>query len=536
MRKGHGLFLLICILMFGSIVAKARTAFFRPSPKTPTANSTNAKPSNKRNNPVAPTPAANARDIVRAGIEAMGGEEKLRALRSVKLEGSVLAFFVDQVQVATGECPMIVQDIVELHDLTGNRFRMTAKSLNTPNAFSSSRIVTDEFSALERNKNFRVDTPGGEEWTVLVPERLLVTAFAAPDLRLEPDAVVRGIAYNAVTYTWHGIPIHLFLHKNGSLPVAVELTRPWRRDAFGTMGDVTTRIFFDRWTVERNGIRYPHLSSTHHNGLLVHSVTLRTVEFDAPLPDDAFTVPDNIKAAYREMVKSPDTFVPPGMPGPSELELTPEIVTLTDGGMNTTIIKQNDGIVILEAPLSSAHSIDVIAKAQRRFPGLPIKAVVSSASTWVYFGGLREYAARGIPIYLLDLHQSVVKQLMDAPFRTNPDALASHPKRPDIRIVNGKTVIGDGANRIELFPSHTNTERMMAYFPGQRLLYGSDLASNFNFPQWQLSTGPLLLDFQEFAKRENLTVDRAFGLHTQKPFAWSELESALTNLLSGKWQ
>lgn len=50
------------------------------------------------------------------------------------------------------------------------------------------------------------------------------------------------------------------------------------------------------------------------------------------------------------------------------------------------------------------------------------------------------------------------------------------PKRPDFRVVAGKTDVGDGPNRLELYPlgGETAERHMMVYFPEHKMLYGSD--------------------------------------------------------------
>ena len=49
--------------------------------------------------------------------------------------------------------------------------------------------------------------------------------------------------------------------------------------------------------------------------------------------------------------------------------------------------KQDDGIVILEAPISSGYSAKVIAEAKKRFPGIPIQAVITTSDSWLTLPG-----------------------------------------------------------------------------------------------------------------------------------------------------
>lgn len=66
-----------------------------------------------------------------------------------------------------------------------------------------------------------------------------------------------------------------------------------------------------------------------------------------------------------------------------------------------TLVQQDDGIVIVEAPISSGYSAKVIAEVHRRFPGKAIKAVITTSDSWPRLAGIREYVAQRIPIHAL---------------------------------------------------------------------------------------------------------------------------------------
>src|SRR5206468_1361863 len=131
----------------------------------------------------------------------------------------------------------------------------------------------------------------------------------------------------------------------------------------------------------------------------------------------------------------------------------------------------------LEGPLTSSYSTKVIEDARHRFGGTVIKGVIGTSDAWPHLGGLREYAARGVPIYALDLNLPIIQRLLDARYATDPDRLARQPKAPRFRIVSAKTVVGQGASRLEIYPLRTVTgeRQMMIYWPAHQLLYTSDL-------------------------------------------------------------
>jgi hypothetical protein len=131
---------------------------------------------------------------------------------------------------------------------------------------------------------------------------------------------------------------------------------------------------------------------------------------------------------------------------------------------------------------------------------------------------VREYVARGIPVYALDLNVAILNRLLAAP---RIDALARNPKKPDFRMVAGKTLLGTGPNRIEIYPlrGETSERQMMVYFPEHKLLYGSDPfqknEQGHTFPQtvWELVHA---------VEREKLSVDTFFMMHIG-PTPWGDL-------------
>lgn len=129
---------------------------------------------------------------------------------------------------------------------------------------------------------------------------------------------------------------------------------------------------------------------------------------------------------------------------------------------------------------------------------------------------------------VLDLNRPIVERLMASPHRLEPDALARKPRAPVLRAVSGKTVVGSGPNRIELYPIRSESgERMvMAYFPQHRLLYSSDLAQQL--PSGEFFAPQYLSELADAVKREGLSVERLFGMHLG-PTAYEKVTEAVTH-------
>jgi hypothetical protein len=142
-------------------------------------------------------------------------------------------------------------------------------------------------------------------------------------------------------------------------------------------------------------------------------------------------------------------------------EIAPGIVQIPNSWY-VTLVRQSDGIVVIDAPISAGYSKHVLDEVARRFPGTPIKAVITSTGFFWHIAGIREHAARGIPIYVCDRNLGTLRRLLAAPHILRPDDLARKAKvLPNLRPVSARTVIGAGPNMIVLFPIRQATQSMV---------------------------------------------------------------------------
>jgi hypothetical protein len=216
--------------------------------------------------------------------------------------------------------------------------------------------------------------------------------------------------------------------------------------------------------------------------------------------------------------------------GGKSTELAPGI-SLYESSWNATIIKQQDGIIILEAPLSGTYAKGLIQEAERRYPVLPIKAVLSTSDSWPHVGGVRQAVALGLPVYILDLNQPLLDRMVHAPHNLHPDSLAQSLKAPKWQLVSQKMRVGTGENRMELYPLRgASTERQyMVFFPEHHLLYASDtLSLNEN---GTLYDPELMREVIYVVKREGLQVNTVFAMH-QGPTPWAQVVSLVEKALN----
>jgi len=474
-----------------------------------------------------------ARPRLQAALEAMGGEARLRALSSLRLHGIGHWNLLEQSERPTPPWLVSYEQLEEVRDLRQRRLRQKtegrgAGGLDTWQAVTL--VLADGVVAMERGGKL---FPAGaaqrqdmEERLDFAPERVLLTALGAADLRSAPDTVLQDVPHHVVTFHHGRAAAKLFLNARTGLPTQVETVDAHPGDFFWSVwGDVRTRLSFQSWSLESGGLRYPRHWEWERNGNAYHSFTVTRLELEPTLTESDFVIPEDVRKGFATRSKMTAETAPLGRPDRPAVELVPGVVHLP-GAWDVALVKQDDGLIIIEAPLSSGYSSRVLDEAQRRFPGVKVKAVVSTSDAWPHIGGLREYVARGVPLHVLDLNRPLVERLLKSPRTLTPDALAKSPRSAVIRPVGARTILGSGKNRLELVPVRTETgERMLfVWFPEHRLLYTSDLVQPL--PDGAFFNVQQVAETVDVAAREKLEVARVFGMHLSAS-EWSSLTAAV---------
>ncbi len=467
---------------------------------------------------------ASPKQCVSLALEAMGGHERMAQVKSVRLQIIKHTVLVEQSYrqepfITSYERGRTTLDLEKQRVLT--EVKVTWPESDANQSDSDSILIVSPEGGVQHAKDG--DSPcslgdlnSARAMLALGPARLLLIALDAPDLHFEAPKTLRSTSHAVVGFTWQKVPVRVLLNAFNHVPDAVETTQQFR-DFWYFWGDVEQRIYFDNWKLSQ-GISYPTNVVEERNGVLWSSTQALNVEFNVPIDDKLFEM--DVKVARQSAAAhgwnrpfhvTKETVLAPG-------------VDLFPGAWNSTIVKEPDGIVILEAPISGLYTQGVIEEARKRYPEAPVKAVLSTSDSWPHTGGVRVAVALGLPVYILDLNQPLLEKMTSAPHTLDPDALekAKSLKAPQWKIVSEKQEVGSGKNRMELYPLRgASTERQyMVYFPEFHLLYASDtLALN---DDGSLYDPELMHEVVQAVKRANLKVDTVFAMH-QGPMPWDQV-------------
>ncbi len=463
-----------------------------------------------------------ARACVEQAVVAMGGRKRLADIANVHYQTASHVALTEQ---SYRQQPFITA--YERDDLTidfdKQRLLRAANVVwpeSDPHQFEVSQtlVATPQGGVYRTEKDDRpcslADLDSTRDALALGPERLLLTASAASDLHYATSQWLRGTAHAVVEFTWQGSSIRVLLNGYNHLPDAMESTRAFN-DFWFAWGDVEQRVYFDNWHLFQ-GLVLPTTMVETRNGIAWQS----TQVLDATFNDK----PDNQRFAMSAEAASKSTQSKGwnrSFSDKARVELAPGI-ELYQGAWNTTLIKQDDGVLVLEAPISSSYAQGIFTKVHSEYPDQPIKGVLTTSDSWPHMAGVREAVAEGVPLYVLDLNRPILERMVSAPHALHPDALQNQPKAPQWNNVADKFELGHGKNRVVLYPIRgASTERQyMVYFPEHHLLYASDtLALN---PDHSLYDPQLMHEVLQAVEREHLKVDTVYAMH-EGPTPWADV-------------
>lgn len=471
-----------------------------------------------------------ARAVLARAAVAMGGEANLRRIVTVRYDWRGYRNLLEQSERPDGPwIPQIEQGRTML-DWSAHRWAEAASVSAGSSSFERRTVLVGGFSMRAFGDRWTSGSAGvtrdAEEQLVLSPIRALLDALDDDGTRLVAQREIQGTPHYVLQRTWLDAELQLFFNADTGLPTGIELKRAYPDNTFWQIwGDVTTDIWWSYWDLIPGGYHLPRQVDVVRNGLPWTSVLLNDIRLNVTPPEDVVSVPADVMSAAR--ADRPTSLEDPvfGSAQRPATELVPGIV-LVPGSWGLVIVKQDDGVVVIEAPISAAYSQKAIDEARRRFPDQRMTAVVSTSDSWPHFGGIREYVARGVPVYALDANIPILRRALMAPHTLHPDLLARRPQAPRLNAVSSATTVGAGPNRCVLYPirSETGERMMMVYWPEHRLLYGSDLVqmSREGPPQY-------LSELVDAVKREGIEVDAVFAMHSE-PTRWAQVLGIVENI------
>lgn len=364
----------------------------------------------------------------------------------------------------------------------------------------------------------------GEEnfrWLDYGPEHLLFLAKTS-NAKFEKQVELDGVIHYQLSFIKNKMQYKLFINASTSLLSEAQIdTYSPNEFFFSIWGKFATRIQYTLYALHKHNVVYPLQWDVYRAGQLWKKITIADIQFAKSIDESKFEVPEDFRK--KRSPKQPVNRT--RLPVSQVIEVAKGIFVVP-GNWYTGWVEQEDGIVVIEAPISSGYSAQLMDEVKKRYPAKKIKGVVVSSDAWPHLGGVREYFASNIPVYTNKLNKPILDRVAVVDHSPMPDNQQLKNAKPQYVLVDKSVVLDDKISPLQIIPIQgEGGERMVAvYFPKQKVLYASDLVQQQ--PDKSFFFLEYLAEVKAVIDRHKLDVETVYAMHT-KPLSLKEIENAL---------
>ena len=479
-----------------------------------------------------------ARQVLDAGIEALGGLEAVRSVQGFTIKEAGTSYAVHGSAKPDPPFSAGRRQGTYIFDPARNRLFFEARIDGTPSFVIRFRTFVKDGAGynvdLIRRMAVPLENPSLGDYPAMVrrlPHNILLEALGrASTLRWVGEDEFKGRQQRAISYVrGNGELLTLSFDAETNL-----LTKFERLLTGNISGDtVAGQIYPGYRTLGK--IKIPTGRIAYQWGYVTDEMEYTDVQLNSRPDDKLFEVPAGIpKLSVTD-------------PQPTVSKLSPDVYVLRDlpDGYNIFFVAFNDYLLVVEGVESntiSGLSEQAIAKIKETVPGKPIKYLIQTHHHGDHAGGVRTYIAEGATIVTTPGNKSFFERLAATHFLMTADALTRNPHRPVIEVVKNKTrVFRDDQHLVEVHdigPIPHAEEMLIVYLPKEKILVQADLFNPITPGQGPIARHdtyhPIFagdeLKLVESIKRLGLQVERIVGVHgrvtTFKELSDSVLESA----------
>jgi glyoxylase-like metal-dependent hydrolase (beta-lactamase superfamily II) len=420
-----------------------------------------------------------ARAAVRDAAEAMGGLDRIQALRSLRMRGYGQEAYQDGGSKITTEydSPEKMTNFTAYErviDVPNARSRVKARMFRSF-VFAARAMMQGQplHQVVDGSVAYDVPANGAPRRASDVAARqrrmeLHAQPVMAVRAALDPASTVGslrnedGLQLLDVT-TADGLPFTLAFDPATHLPAWVQWIAPHEN-----LGELRYREQYSGWQ-PLNGLLLPMSFNTVSDFRDTVMLRLHIDRYEVDVGIDNLAAPADVRAAAAP-VPAYQVQAQPVARG---------VWLLTgNNGANSVLLEFADHLTLFEAPTNRAWGQAVIDAARRTVPGKALTQVIISHHHFDHTGGLRVAVAEGLELVTQAGNVDWFKELMARPVTHFPDKLSEAPRPLRTLAVDDYLQMADAALTVDIYRTIDNAhmaDGLFAYVPEHKLLLQGDL-------------------------------------------------------------
>ncbi len=464
------------------------------------------------------------RQMIDAAAEALGGRERILAVKTLTIEGYGTNPNIGQAMTPEAE-PLLwmLPDYKRSIDLVNGR---TALEFTRRPAFPAVFDNAKQNARLDGEVAFNLG--GGFGATAVPPPTVLARLSDAlardrrQDALLHPLTAVRAAldpqarlsslkeskgqrSVDVVTAAGDAFTLTVD-SLNRPLSVSMAVYHP-------NLGDTRRATVFGAYE-NLDGVRLPKRLITTLDRWVEYDIGVMKNTLDADL--SSIAAPVETRNAALPSGINPQTNIVVN-------EVAKGIWFLTGGGIPSVVVEFADHVTLMEAG-TEARFQAVLAKARELVPGKPVTQLVLSHHHFDHTGGLRAAVAEGLTIISHRVNETWFREAVGRRHSLNPDALTKSPRRLKLISIDDSYALKDATMEMTLYHLVDSTHGdgiIVAYFPRERVYAEPDVWN----PGAQIQ--PHIRSLAEDIARRGLAIERVLPLHGQQIQPYAELEKTI---------